>query len=109
MSSINQLTEASAVSSSMQLPVYDSQNGQPRRVSVNQLQAYLQENLEFGADGAPFELANLTVAEINASYPASAWNGFVVYCSNGDGGSPCLAVSNGTDWKRIALGATIAA
>lgn len=33
--------------------------------------------------------------------------GQVIYVSNGDSGSPCLAVYSAGDWKRIALGATI--
>ena len=35
--------------------------------------------------------------------------GDIVYSSNGDTGGKCLAIYNGTAWKRIALGATIAA
>lgn len=40
--------------------------------------------------------------------PAATYPRAVVWCSNGDAGSPCLAVSNGTNWLRIALGATVA-
>lgn len=108
MSSINQLSEASEVSSGMQIPVYDTTNGQPRKISVNQLTEYIQENLTSDAS-APFRLYSGTVAALNADYPASSWTSAIVYCTNGDGGSPCLAVSNGTDWKRVALGATISA
>lgn len=32
-----------------------------------------------------------------------------VGCTDGDNGSPCLAVSDGGSWKRIALGATVSA
>ena len=46
-----------------------------------------------------------TVAELNARTSSS---GDVAYCSNGAGGSACLAVYDGTNWKRITLGATIA-
>lgn len=35
--------------------------------------------------------------------------GDTVYISDGDTGSPCLAVHNGTDWKVVALGVTISA
>ena len=31
----------------------------------------------------------------------------VVFCTDGDGGSKCLAVDDGTNWKRVALGATV--
>jgi hypothetical protein len=47
-----------------------------------------------------------TVAELTA---LSALAGDVAYCSNGDGGSPCIAVYNGTDWKAVSLGSTISA
>lgn len=35
--------------------------------------------------------------------------GDIVYCFDGDDGDPCLAVYNGTDWLRIALGTAISA
>lgn len=45
-----------------------------------------------------------------AGLPAAASNvGRVVYCSNGSAGSPCAAISDGTDWKVVALGATVSA
>lgn len=34
--------------------------------------------------------------------------GDIAYCTDGAGGSPCLAVYDGTSWKRVALGAAIA-
>jgi hypothetical protein len=33
--------------------------------------------------------------------------GNLIFCPDGDGGSPCLAVYDGSSYKRIALGATI--
>ena len=48
-----------------------------------------------------------TVADI--ALIDSPVEGDIVYSSNGDTGGKCLAVYNGTAWKRIALGATIAA
>lgn len=108
MSGISQLSEATEVSSSMQVPVYDSTNGQPRKISINQLMEYVQDNL-ISDVSTPFRLINVTVAELAADYPAAAWTGGVVYCSNGNTGVPCLAVSNGTNWLRIALGAAVAA
>ena len=48
-------------------------------------------------------LENYTVS--NA--PPNGTTGRVIYVSNGDSGSPCLAVDNGTNWKIVALGATI--
>lgn len=47
-----------------------------------------------------------TVTQLNA---LTSLEGDVAYCSNGDAGSPCLAVYNGTAWKRIALSTTISA
>lgn len=45
-----------------------------------------------------------------AGLPAAASNvGRAVYCSDGAGGSPCLAISDGTDWLRVTLGAAVAA
>lgn len=35
--------------------------------------------------------------------------GQLVYCSNGDAGSACLAVFDGTNWVRVAFGATVSA
>lgn len=39
---------------------------------------------------------------------ALAAKGRLVYCSDGDAGSPCLAYSDGTNWLRIVLGAAVA-
>lgn len=108
MSTINQLSEASEFSASMQIPVYDAGNGQPRKVSGQQLVDFIQDNLLSDAS-TPFRLISKTVAELAADYPAASWNGAVVYCSNGAAGSPCLAVSNGTSWLRVTLGAAVAA
>ena len=46
-----------------------------------------------------------TVAELNARTDQTA--GDIAYCSDGDAGSACIAVYNGTDWKAVSLGATI--
>lgn len=50
-------------------------------------------------------LENFTVT----SMPGNGTTGRVVYVSNGDGGSPCLAVDNGTNWLRINLGSAVSA
>ena len=44
-----------------------------------------------------------------ADLPSAGTAGKVVDCTNGDGGSPCLALDNGTAWLRINLGATVSA
>lgn len=46
-----------------------------------------------------------TVAQLNARTDQA--EGDVAYCSNGDAGSKCIAIYNGTDWKVVSLGATI--
>lgn len=46
-----------------------------------------------------------TTAQLNA---LSSSAGDVAYCSDGDAGSACIAVYDGTNWKRISLGSTIA-
>jgi hypothetical protein len=42
-----------------------------------------------------------------SSAPANAPAARLIYVTDGDGGNPCLAVGNGSAWKRVALGATI--
>lgn len=52
------------------------------------------------------KLTPRTTAQLEA---LSAFEGDVAYCSDGDGGSKCIAIYNGTDWLRIALGTAISA
>ncbi|HEX7891466.1 MAG TPA: hypothetical protein VF522_19095 [Ramlibacter sp.] len=108
MSSINQLSEASTASAAMQVPVYDPNNGQPRKLPLSAILAYIQGGLTSDAS-QPFRLIQKTVAQLASDYPAASWAGGVVYCTNGNAGSPCLAVSNGTAWLRVALGAAVSA
>jgi hypothetical protein len=51
-------------------------------------------------------LGERSVAQLEAF---TGSEGDVAYCSDGDAGDPCLAVYDGTDWLRIALGAAISA
>lgn len=51
------------------------------------------------------QLPTYTVSQASALGNVAA--GQVIYVSNGDSGSPCLAVYSGSAWKRVALGATI--
>jgi len=46
-----------------------------------------------------------TTAELEALTSAE---GDIAYCSDGDTGSKCFAVYNGTNWLRISLGTAIA-
>lgn len=47
-----------------------------------------------------------TVSELNAR---TSIEGDVAYCSNGDAGSPCVAVYDGTAWQVVSLGSNISA
>lgn len=47
-----------------------------------------------------------TVAQLTA---LTGDEGDVAYCSNGDTGSKCIAVYNGTNWVVVSLGSTISA
>jgi len=44
----------------------------------------------------PVPLATYAVAGLPA---AADYTGCIAYCSNGAGGSPCVVVSDGTNWK----------
>lgn len=45
-----------------------------------------------------------------AGVPAAAANkDRIIRVSNGAAGQPCLAISDGTNWKQVAIGANIAA
>ena len=50
------------------------------------------------------ELTPRTVAQLTALTVAE---GTIAYCSDGDAGSKCLAVYDGTAWKVVSLGSTI--
>lgn len=60
--------------------------------------------------GLGLQLQSFTVAELAAAPNLPAQRaGALVACSNGAAGSACLAFSNGTAWKVVAIGATAAA
>jgi predicted Zn-dependent protease len=65
----------------------------------------------FAIFGRNLTIAGGTVAEMNALSGADgALRGQVAYVSNGNAGSPCLAMHDGSNWRVIAtLGATISA
>ena len=52
----------------------------------------------------PVKLPEYTVAQLGS---LNSQNGMQVYCTDGDAGSPCLAVYDGLGWKRVALGAAV--
>ena len=54
-----------------------------------------------------YQLASYAVADLPAAGDDNV--GQIVYVSNGAAGSPILAFSDGTNWKRSDTGATVAA
>ena len=50
-------------------------------------------------------LENKTVSTL----PTNGTTGRMIYVSDGDGGNPCLAVDNGTNWLRVNLGSAVSA
>lgn len=52
-------------------------------------------------------LSSLTTAQVNAL--STNTEGDVAMVSNGDAGDLCLGIYDGTNWKVVALGATISA
>jgi hypothetical protein len=60
-------------------------------------------------DNNSFGAKTLNSYAVSAVPSASLYSGGLIHCTNGDAGNPCLAVSDGTNWKRVALGATISA
>jgi hypothetical protein len=60
--------------------------------------------------GGVFQLITLDTATLNESQTGfTATAGMIAYVEDGDSGSPCLAVHDGTDFKRVVLGTTISA
>lgn len=69
------------------------------------LERLLRELLDGGLPISAPQLQVYTVATAPSASPA----GRVAYFSNGAAGSPVVAWSDGTNWKRADTGATIAA
>jgi hypothetical protein len=55
------------------------------------------------------DMLMLTWTSVANMPSASSYPGGVMLCSNGDSGSPCLAVAYGTYWYRVPLGTVISA
>lgn len=51
-------------------------------------------------------LQSFTVANVPS---AADWKQRLIWVTNGNAGAACVGASDGTNWKVIALGATIAA
>lgn len=54
------------------------------------------------------DVLRLQILTFDTIQALTGTEGDVVYCADGDSGNPCLAVFDGSNWKRIALGANIA-
>lgn len=102
MSTVNELTTQDTVVGSDQVVIYSTVNGQTRKAPMTAVLAYVEANLDNTL--APVLLPSYLLAALPAAaaYPYAA-----VYCLNGNAGQPCVAVSNGTAWKVVALGATV--
>lgn len=71
------------------------------------VQAVVTQTGAFHITGRSLQLPTYTV--VQASAIPGLQTGEVIYVSNGAAGQPCLAVYDGSSWKRVALGATISA
>lgn len=61
-------------------------------------------------NGGVVMLPEISTADLTASQTGFTPNqGMIAYVNDGDSGSPCLAVHDGTSFKRVSLGTTISA
>lgn len=81
-----------------------------KKISVDEVVATTVTATSFVGSlaGAPV-LPTYTVAQLSTGTMIPSLNtGRLVRCSDGDSGANCLAISNGTNWVRIVLGAAVA-
>lgn len=102
MPTVNELTTQDTVVGSDQMLMYSTVNGQSRKAPMTAVLSYIQANIDTELE--PVLLPSYLLVDLPsaAAYPYAA-----VYCLNGNAGQPCVAVSNGTAWKVVALGATV--
>ena len=89
-----------------------------KRISeLNELTAPVKDDLVLISDTSTTETKKITIQNLfkvpsantaNTAAISSPAAGQVAYVTDGAGGSPCLAVYNGSSWLRITLGAAIA-
>ena len=89
-----------------------------KRISeLNALTAPVKDDLVLISDSSTTETKKITIQNLfkvpsantaNTAAISSPAAGQVAYVTDGAGGSPCLAVYNGSNWLRITLGAAIA-
>lgn len=115
-------------------PYYSSAQRKVVVTDAADIQALLDQGCEYQTDAAATLLDDATVAAMRttlgvgtgdqvtfagvlltgvavAGLPsaATAGAGAVMYCTNGNAGAKCLVVSDGTNFKVVALGATASA
>jgi len=59
------------------------------------------------ADALAISGVDITLKNVNVAGATGNITANIFYCPDGDGGSPCLAVYDGSSYKRIVLGATV--
>jgi hypothetical protein len=59
------------------------------------------------SENISFKTLRLRVENTASLGVEAAAAGSIVYCLDGDGGSPCIAVRDGSNWRRVALGSNI--
>jgi hypothetical protein len=102
MATINELTTQDTVVGSDQILFYSTVNGQSRKAPMTAVLAYIEDNIN--TDLEPVPLKSYLLVDL----PSAVANPYaVVYCLNGNAGAACVAVSDGTNWKVVALGATV--
>jgi hypothetical protein len=102
MPTVNELTTQDTVVGSDQILFYSTVNGQSRKAPMTAVLEYVEANIN--TDLEPIPLKSYLLADL----PSAVANPYaMVYCLNGNAGAACVAVSNGTDWKVVALGATV--
>ena len=89
-----------------------------KRISdLNALTTLADADLLVVSDASSSETKKITIQNLfkvpsantaNTAAISSPAAGQVAYVTDGAGGSPCLAVYNGSSWLRITLGAAIA-
>jgi len=105
---INPPTDPDANPGTVNADGYTVGAGQTVVVSATGAVSATTVSSEGAVSGTSFKPGTYTVAQLAALSPQPV-AGSIVYCSNGDTGSACLAVRVGTSWLRIALGAAVSA
>jgi hypothetical protein len=102
MPSPSELTTQDTVVGSDQMLLYSTVNGQTRKAPMTAVLTYIEGALDDTLE--PVALKSYLLADLPSAvtYAYSA-----VYCLNGNAGAACVAVSDGTNWKVVALGATV--